>query len=60
MYREIEKIKYGQSDINPYGITNHSEFFAVVSEYFFEQPEKFRRIHPALYDILSRTFKVSS
>jgi MtfA peptidase len=32
------------------------EFFAVASEYFFEQPELFRSKHPELNEVLTRIF----
>ena len=44
------------SDIPAYGFTNHQEFFAVVSEYFFESPRKLAEKHPELYELLKRTF----
>ena len=53
---EIEKIRRGESDIDSYGATNPVEFFAVVSEYFFEQPELFRQIHPELNEMLEKIF----
>ncbi len=56
MHEEIERIEANKSDINPYAITNQAEFFAVVSEYFFEQPELLKDKHPELYLILSKTF----
>lgn len=56
MHQEIHKIEEGHSDIDPYAATNEAEFFAVVSEYFFEKPDKFQAKHPQLYDILSKTF----
>ncbi|MFI5453067.1 zinc-dependent peptidase [Pedobacter sp. UC225_61] len=56
MHEEIEKIEDNKSDINPYAITNQAEFFAVVSEYFFEQPEILKDKHPDLYDVLSKVF----
>ena len=56
MYAELEKMKKGKSDINVYGYTNHAEFFAVVCEYFFENPEKFKKKHPEMYRILTATF----
>jgi Mlc titration factor MtfA (ptsG expression regulator) len=56
MYAELDKMKKGKSDINPYGLTNHAEFFAVVSEYFFSNPERFEKHHPELYLILAKTF----
>jgi len=57
MYAEIERIQNSKSDINPYALTNHAEFFAVVSEYFFENPKRFKEHHPDLYSILERIFK---
>lgn len=57
MYNEIEKIKKGNSDINPYGATSRAEFFAVTSEYFFKKPYQFKTIHPELYEILSEAFR---
>jgi Mlc titration factor MtfA (ptsG expression regulator) len=56
MYKEIERIKKGNSDINPYGVTNHAEFFAVVCEYFFENHEKFSDNHKELYEVLTKVF----
>ncbi|MES2131385.1 MAG: zinc-dependent peptidase [Bacteroidota bacterium] len=56
MASEIKKINAGKSDINPYGATNNTEFFAVVSEYFFEQPELLQKKHPELYEMLERIF----
>jgi MtfA peptidase len=41
-----------------YGATNPAEFFAVISEVFFEQPVPFAQIHPALYDELSALYGV--
>lgn len=35
--------------IDAYGATNPAEFFAVVSEVFFEQPAALAAAHPALY-----------
>ena len=47
----------GHSDINLYGATNQAEFFAVVSEYFFERPEELQEKHPELYDMLKQMFQ---
>jgi Mlc titration factor MtfA (ptsG expression regulator) len=38
--------------IDAYGATNEAEFFAVVTEHFFEQPRELRRVEPELYDVL--------
>jgi Mlc titration factor MtfA (ptsG expression regulator) len=57
MQAEMKKIMAGRSDINPYGATNEAEFFAVVSEYFFERPGLLKEKHPDLYNLLSAFFK---
>lgn len=56
IHQEIGRIEDNKSDINPYAITNEAEFFAVVSEYFFEKPELLKEKHPGLYEQLSRIF----
>ena len=38
------------SDLRDYAATNPAEFFAVVTEHFFEQPRQLRRRHPELYE----------
>ncbi len=48
--------QFDDSDIPEYGFTNHQEFFAVVSEYFFESPEKLADRHPELYALLKRAY----
>lgn len=54
--KKIEEIFESRSDINPYGGTNRSEFFSVVSEYFFERPKLLERNHPQLYNLLEQIF----
>ncbi len=54
--KEMDKIRNGKSDISPYAITNNAEFLAVVSEYFFDSPEKFKKRHAELYIYLSKIF----
>lgn len=56
IHQEIELIKKGRSDINPYGATNEAEFLAVASEYFFEKPHQMEKKHPELYALLKETF----
>ena len=55
--KEMQEIKSGESDINPYAITNNAEFLAVVSEYFFNNPEEFEKKHPELYTLLSKFYR---
>jgi Mlc titration factor MtfA (ptsG expression regulator) len=38
--------------LNNYGATDPSEFFAVATECFFEQPRELLRGHPSLYEVL--------
>lgn len=54
--KEMERIRRGESGIDPYGATSPVEFFAVVSEYFFEQPEVFAVHYPELNEVLTRIF----
>jgi len=54
--RKMEEIEAGKSDINPYALTNESEFFAVATEYFFERPGVMQQKHPKLFAALERVF----
>ena len=45
------------SDIDPYGATNPAEFFAVVTEMFFEKPRAMKQRHPELYRELAGFYK---
>ena len=47
-----------QSLLDDYGATDPAEFFAVVTEVFFEQPQLLREENQALYQELSRFFCV--
>jgi len=44
--------------IDAYGATNPAEFFAVVSEVFFEQPAALASLHPELYAELGLLYRV--
>ncbi len=54
--RKMAEFETGASDINRYALTNEAEFFAVMSEYFFERPGVLERKHPMLYKALERVF----
>lgn len=56
MHNEIQQMRQFGSDINPYAATNQAEFFAVISEYFFERPEQLEQNHPELYCLLQKMF----
>mgnify|MGYP002789078462 CR=1 FL=1 len=43
--------------LDSYGATNPTEFFAVLTEAFFEQPRELRSKHPALYEQLRQFFR---
>ena len=57
MQHEISLIDENKSDIDPYWATNKAEFFAVVSEYFFERPTLLKEKHPELYELLEKIFR---
>lgn len=58
MHKTIEEMRqHEHSDINFYGATNDAEFFAVVSEYFFERPAELKTNHPELYKLLEQMFR---
>ncbi|MFC4655974.1 zinc-dependent peptidase [Rheinheimera marina] len=42
--------------IDPYAATNPAEFFAVLSEVFFEQPKQLAVRHPQLYQLLKQYY----
>lgn len=50
---KTKQINQGKSNIRDYGATNHAEFFAVSTEYFFERPAMMRSKHPKLYKALT-------
>jgi MtfA peptidase len=43
--------------IDAYGATNPPEFFAVVTEAFFETPKRLKRKHPELYEQLAAFYR---
>lgn len=56
MHEAIHDIRENDSDINPYAGTNEAEFFAVISEYFFQKPLFLEKHHPELYAILLKIY----
>jgi Mlc titration factor MtfA (ptsG expression regulator) len=57
MESTIEQMKNYGSDIDMYGATNTVEFFAVITEYFFEQPDLLKVHHSGLYEMLKKIYK---
>lgn len=48
------KLNAGQRPfLDPYAATSSAEFFAVVSEYFFEDPVGLQNHHPKLFELLT-------
>lgn len=43
---------------SPYGATDPAEFFAVISEVFFEQPQRMATEHPRLYRELRNLYRI--
>lgn len=43
--------------LDPYGAEDPSEFFAVASETFFQQPRRLQAVYPKVYAVLSRYFQ---
>lgn len=56
IHSKMQAISNGNSSIRDYGSTSNAEFLAVVSEFFFESPEKMKTEHPELYRILDRFY----
>ena len=56
--RLIEDLEeHRQTFLSTYGAVNPAEFFAVVTEAFFEQPRALRRRHPELYEQLAGFYR---
>lgn len=54
------KVAQGKQDVvDAYGATNPAEFFAVLSETFFEKPKELKEYHPGLYDQLMEFYRVN-
>ncbi|MCA9170138.1 MAG: zinc-dependent peptidase [Planctomycetales bacterium] len=57
--RLVEDCRYGRPGfIDCYGATNEAEFFAVLTEAFFEQPVLLQRHHRELYDLLQGYYRL--
>ena len=59
-YRALQRrLALGESGlIDPYGATDPAEFFAVVSEVFFERPDALAEQHPALFEEMRRCYRL--
>jgi MtfA peptidase len=64
MAEEFDRLQWqaqqGQRGLfDHYGATNPAEFFAVISEVFFEQPGAMSQLHPRLYAQLSQFYRLN-
>jgi Mlc titration factor MtfA (ptsG expression regulator) len=55
----IQQMRTHGSDIDMYGATNPVEFFAVISEYFFERPDLLKMNHPELFEMLEKIYRTA-
>lgn len=55
LLKDVER--HRRTDIDAYGATNPAEFFAVVTECFFEKPVELRERHPGLYKELKLFYR---
>ena len=52
------RVKAGeQSEIDPYATESPGEFFAVVSETFFEIPDIVKAVYPQVYEQLAQFYR---
>jgi hypothetical protein len=55
----VERLENGERTlIDPYGATNHQEFFAEAIVTFFEKPKALRSEEPALYAQLTQLLAI--
>lgn len=60
MSRDFEDFQtHRKSGLDRYGATNPAEFLAVLSEVFFETPQKLIDAYPDIYDIMVKFFRQS-
>ena len=55
--RELRNDAVVQTHINNYAYTNEAEYFAVLSEYFFESPAVLQKKNPQLYQMLEKIYR---
>ena len=63
MQREFEQLQRNAANgietvMNHYGATNPAEFFAVLTETFYEKPRQLKHHHPDLYAEMKKCFRV--
>ncbi|TWU40633.1 hypothetical protein Poly41_14670 [Novipirellula artificiosorum] len=54
---ELRRENAGNQHIDDYAYTNEAEYFAVLSEYFFESPSVLQKKDPRLYDMMQKMYR---
>ncbi|MDV6034023.1 MAG: hypothetical protein F9B45_28810 [Phycisphaera sp. RhM] len=54
---ELKNKPQGRHHIDQYAYTNEAEYFAVLSEYFFEAPDVLQSKAPEIYDMLQQMYR---
>jgi Mlc titration factor MtfA (ptsG expression regulator) len=55
--KELKDENANQKHIDDYAYTNEAEYFAVLSEYFFESPAILEKKNPKLYQMLQKIYR---
>ena len=53
---ELKRDPRAREEIDDYAYTNEAEYFAVLSEYFFEAPELLQKRHPEVYSMMRKMY----
>jgi Mlc titration factor MtfA (ptsG expression regulator) len=54
---ELKNKPQGRHHIDDYAYTNEAEYFAVLSEYFFEAPDVLQRKSPQIYEMMQKMYR---
>ena len=58
--RIVNDVRHGRRTVlDEYAAASRAEFFAVATEHFFEQPQRVRKYHPELYEVLQMLYHVN-
>ncbi|MEM8671064.1 MAG: zinc-dependent peptidase [Planctomycetota bacterium] len=55
--KELKSTSNGRHHINDYAYTNEAEYFAVLTEYFFEAPDVLKKKNPQLYKLMESMYR---
>ncbi len=54
---ELRSVSKGRHHIRDYAYTNEAEYFAVLTEYFFEAPDMLQKKNPQLYQLMQSIYR---